>query len=107
VDPLRVLVVDDHAVFAEALRERLSAEADIEVVATAAHGRSALTAVATMHPDVVTLDIHLGDEDGLAVGRRLLDVAPQVVLVAVTCVDDPRVAADAVRAGVRSWVPKT
>lgn len=106
VGPFRVVVVDDHPIFAEALRERLSAEPDINVVATAADGRSALTAVATLQPDVVTLDIHLGDEDGVAVGAQLLDVAPRLLLIAVTCVDDPRVAVEAVWAGVRAWVPK-
>lgn len=106
VGPLRVVVVDDHPVFAEALRERLSAEPDIDVVATAADSRSALSAVATLQPDVVTLDIPLGEEDGLAVGGHLLGVAPRLSLVAVTCVDDPRVAVQAVWTGVRAWVAK-
>lgn len=106
MDPLRVVVVDDHPVFAEALRERLATEPDIDVVAIAADGSSALAAAATLRPDVVTLDIHLGEEDGLAVGSRLLGIAPRSALVAVTCVEDPQVAVRAVLAGVRAWVPK-
>jgi DNA-binding NarL/FixJ family response regulator len=106
VDPLRIVIVDDHPVFAEALRERLSAETDLDVVATAADGRAARSAVATLQPDVVTLDIQLGEEDGLAVGTELLDIAPRLALVAVTCVDDPLRAVEGVRAGVRAWVPK-
>lgn len=103
---VRVVIVDDHPVFAVAMQERLSAEADIEVVATAADGHSARAAVATQQPDVVTLDILLGDDDGLAVGRQLHDIAPGVSLIAVTCMNDPQLAADAVRAGVQAWVPK-
>jgi DNA-binding NarL/FixJ family response regulator len=106
VDPVRIVVVDDHPVFAEALRDRLSAEPDIEVVAIAPDGRSVKSAVATLQPDVVTLDLHLGEEDGLAVGTQLLKIAPGLVLIAVTCVEDPLRAVDAVRAGVRAWVPK-
>ncbi|GAB2651780.1 response regulator transcription factor [Kribbella swartbergensis] len=104
VSPLRVVIVHGQPAFAEALQERLSAEPDIDVVGTAADGRSALTAVTNLNPDLVLLDLHLGSEDGLAVGVQLRDIAPRAVFVAVTGVDDPRAAVRAVRMGVRAWV---
>jgi DNA-binding NarL/FixJ family response regulator len=102
--PLRLVIVHGHPVFVEALRERLSTEPDLEVAGTATDGSSALT-VARLRPDVVTFDVRLGEEDGLVVGARMREIAPDTVFVAVTSVDDPRVAAQAVRMGVRAWVP--
>lgn len=104
VNSLRVMIVHGQPAFAEALQERLSAEPDIDVVGTAADSRSALAAVTKLKPDLVMLDLHLGSEDGLAVGVQLRDIAPQAVFVAVTGEDDPRAAVRAVRMGVRAWV---
>jgi two-component system NarL family response regulator len=102
--PLRVVIVHGQPAFAEALQERLSAEPDIDVVGTAADSRTALAAVTRLKPDLVMIDPHLGSEDGLAVGAQLREIAPGIVLVAVTGVDDPRAAMRAVRMGVRAWV---
>jgi DNA-binding NarL/FixJ family response regulator len=104
VNSLRVVIVHGQPAFAEALQERLSAEPDIDVVGTAADSHSALVAVTNLKPDLVMLDLHLGSEDGLAVGVQLRDIAPQAVFVAVTGEDDPRAAVRAVRMGVRAWV---
>jgi DNA-binding NarL/FixJ family response regulator len=103
---LGIVVVDDHAVFAEALSQRLAAEPDIEVLGVAYDTRSAMASVATIHPDVVTLDVRLGEEDGIALCARMLDRVPGLSMVAVTGVEDPVQAVDAIRAGVRAWVLK-
>jgi DNA-binding NarL/FixJ family response regulator len=105
VDPLRLVIVHSHSVFVEALRERLSTEPDIEVVGTATDSRSALALVTRVSPHVVAFDVRVGDEDGLALGAELRELAPTTALVAVTSVDNPRVAVQAVRLGVRAWVP--
>jgi DNA-binding NarL/FixJ family response regulator len=103
---LGVVVVDDHPVFAEALSHRLAIEPDIEVLGVSYDSRSAMASVATLHPDIVTLDIRLGDEDGIALCAKMLDRAPHLCVVAVTGVDDPAQAVDGIRAGVRAWVLK-
>jgi DNA-binding NarL/FixJ family response regulator len=102
----RIVVIDDHPVFAEALKARLSAEPDMDVVGTAASSREALALVAGVRPDLVTLDIQLGREDGLALCEEMLESVSTLLIVAVTCVDDAARAVEAVRMGVRGWVAK-
>lgn len=65
--PIRVLVVDDSAFVRKVLRELLSAEADIEVVGVARDGLEALEQIASLDPDVLTLDLLMPDLDGLGV----------------------------------------
>jgi DNA-binding NarL/FixJ family response regulator len=63
---IRILVVDDHALFREGLARLLSAEADLEVVAHCATAAEGLRALASMSVDLVLLDVDLGDERGLS-----------------------------------------
>jgi DNA-binding NarL/FixJ family response regulator len=76
-----VLIVDDHAVFRASARALLEAEG-FDVVGEAADGAEALHAVAVLRPEIVLLDIHLPDIDGLAVAEQLAIIphAPAVVL---------------------------
>lgn len=79
---LTVLVVDDHAEFRLSARALLEAQG-FDVVGEAGTGAEAITAVHSLSPDVVLLDIRLPDLDGIAVAERvaLLPAPPQVVLV--------------------------
>jgi DNA-binding NarL/FixJ family response regulator len=104
---IRVLIVDDHALFAEALAARLSAEPDLEVLPIAQDIRRAAALIATEAPHVVVLDLVLGEESGLdaldLVRRRHPDVRV-VILSGITDID-PMVAA--LRRGAVGWLPKT
>jgi DNA-binding NarL/FixJ family response regulator len=103
---IRVAIIDDHRVFAEALATRLSTEPDLEVVGTAGSSVEALELTSRSGIDVVALDLDLGGEDGLEVGRQLRDRLPDIGIVIVTGrVDDSRVA-EAVQMGIRGWVGK-
>jgi DNA-binding NarL/FixJ family response regulator len=76
-----VLIVDDHAAFRASASALLEAEG-FDVVGEAADGAEALRAVAALRPEIVLLDIHLPDLDGLAVAEQLATIphAPAVVL---------------------------
>ena len=102
---IRVAVIDDHRVFAEALASRLSDEPDLEVVGTAGAAAEALELFLHTEIHVVTLDLDLAGEDGLALGRQLLDRWPDLGIVVVTGGADDRVS-EAVQMGVRGWVFK-
>ena len=103
----RVLIVDDHKVFSDALAFRLSAEPDLEVVAVEATGRGALQAIDLRHPDIVVLDVELDEDgDGIELLRSLEEANPETRVLVVTAHDDAPTAARAMRAGARAFVPK-
>jgi two-component system, NarL family, nitrate/nitrite response regulator NarL len=104
-DKIRALIVDDHTLFAEAVRATLEARG-IEVVAVVANGAEALEAVAAHRPDLVLLDLGLPDRSGLAVGADILDEAPETKVLALTALDDPRAVKEAMRTGFHGYLTK-
>jgi two-component system nitrate/nitrite response regulator NarL len=104
-DQIRTLIVDDHTLFAEAVRATLEARG-IQVVAVAANGAAALEAVASHRPDLVLMDIGLPDRSGLAVGAEIVEEWPGTKVVALTALDDPRAVKEAVRSGFHGYVVK-
>jgi DNA-binding NarL/FixJ family response regulator len=106
VPPIRVLVVDDHRVFTDALAARLEAEPGLTVVGTAGSVAAAYAAATPMRPHVVLLDMELGDGNGLTLMPRLAEHHPDIRVVVVTCNDNVRAACDSVRAGALGFVPK-
>lgn len=104
--PVRVLLVDDHAIVREGLRTLLAEETGIAVVGEAATGAAALDLAAALRPDVVLMDLVLPDLDGIAATARLRERgAPCRVLVLTSFADDRRVR-DAIRAGAVGYLLK-
>ena len=66
---IRVLIVDDHAVMRAGLEQLLAQAEDIEVVGTAADGAQALTQARELAPDVVLMDLHMPEVDGVTATR--------------------------------------
>ncbi len=106
-DKLRIAIVDDHRVFSDALSLRLSDEPDLEVVGTASSRDAALELLAREEPDVVTLDLALGDDDGLALAHDVTERWSDMAMVVVTGLDGDEEVVEAVRLGIRGWVQKT
>jgi DNA-binding NarL/FixJ family response regulator len=105
VRTIRVLIVDDHVLFAEVLRHSIEARG-IEVVGCASTAAEALGMTRRSRPDVVLVDIGLPDRSGLALGRDILDLRPNVKTVAVTALNDPIVKREAIRAGFSGFISK-
>ncbi|WP_030169250.1 response regulator transcription factor [Spirillospora albida] len=103
----RVLIVDDHALFAEALAARLGREPDLVILPVAADARRALALTATERPDVAVLDMALGAESGLDVLDLLRERHPDVRVVMLTASTDLGAMVDAIRRGAVGWLPKT
>jgi DNA-binding NarL/FixJ family response regulator len=107
MDPIRVLIVDDHTLFAEALAARLSREPDLVILPVAPDVRRALALVTTERPHVLALDLMLGVESGLDVLDHVRDKYPDIRVVALTAVSDIDTMVRTIRRGAVGWLPKT
>ncbi|GMA40922.1 response regulator transcription factor [Mobilicoccus caccae] len=103
---IRVLLVDDEELIREALRSLLEREADIEVVACAADGRSAVEAARGQRPDVVVADLTMPGLDGLGVVRELSRVLPDCAVVILTGYGNPLAIRRALSSGARGFLAK-
>jgi DNA-binding NarL/FixJ family response regulator len=106
VRTVRVLIVDDHALFAEALMLTLGIDDRIDVVGHASSGREGLTLARTLRPDVVLMDLHMPGMDGIEATKALLRVLPAVRVVMVTAANAPRCRQRAREAGAVRYVTK-
>ena len=104
--PVRVLLVDDQALFREALATLLEVRPEIEVVGEAGDGATALDRVAETRPDVVLMDLHMPVLDGTAATRRLRVEHPEVRVLALTTFDDDEDVFAALRAGAVGYLLK-
>jgi DNA-binding NarL/FixJ family response regulator len=104
--PVRVLLVDDQALFREALATLLDVRDDVEVVGEAADGDEALRRVAALSPDVVLMDLRMPVLDGIAATRRLRAERPDVRVIALTTFDDDEDVFAALRAGAVGYLLK-
>jgi two-component system chemotaxis response regulator CheB len=84
VKPVRILVVDDAVVARRVISDILAAEEDFEVVGTAPNGNVALTKIARLHPDVVTLDIDMPELDGMQTLTAIRSRHPEIRVIMVS-----------------------
>ena len=103
---VRVLLVDDQALFREALGTLLDARPEVEVVGEAGDGHQALERAAALAPDVVLMDLHMPVLDGIAATRRLRVEQPGVRVLALTTFDDDEDVFAALRAGALGYLLK-
>jgi len=105
-DPIRVLVVDDHAVVREGLRAFLELQDGIEVVGEAADGQEALEEAARLRPHVVLMDLVMPRLDGLGAMRALRESARDVRVIVLTSFLDDDKLLPALRAGAAGYLLK-
>lgn len=105
-EPIRVLIVDDHAVVRQGLKTFLRTQDDIEVVGEAADGEEAVRRAAELEPDVVLMDLLMPKRDGVEATEAILAAnADTRVIVLTSFTDDDRVVS-AVRAGAAGYMLK-
>jgi DNA-binding NarL/FixJ family response regulator len=103
---LRVLAVDDHPAVRAGLSSLFAAEDGLELVGGAATVREAVTLSEELRPDVVVLDVHLPDGDGLGLCLRLQAADPAPAVLLYTAFADARLGVAAVVAGARGLIGK-
>jgi two-component system NarL family response regulator len=107
VAALRVLVVDDHALFRDGLVGLLSAEGDVEVVGEAGDGLEALVKAKELKPDLILMDVTMPGCDGLEATQRIKAALPEVKIVMLTVHDDDENLFEAIKAGAEGYLLKS
>lgn len=106
--PVRVYLVDDHALFRAGVRAELdNLTDDVEVVGEAGSVAESVVGIAHTRPDVVLLDVHMPDGGGAEVLRRIRPELPDVVFLALSVSDAAEDVIAVIRAGARGYVTKT
>lgn len=104
---IRVLLVDDHRMVREALRDALAKVADVQIVGEAGDARSAIEQAQLQSPDVIVLDIGLPDLNGMEVVVRLREAGSQAKIVVLSAYSDKRFVTEMLRSGASAYVTKS
>lgn len=107
MDQLRLLIVDDHAIFRQGLRALLDMEDDFTVIGEASRGDEAIAMVAEDPPDVILLDLHLPDGNGSEFCGQLLEASPNSRVLILSAYDDDQEISAALIGGASGYVLKT
>ncbi|RCW46683.1 LuxR family two component transcriptional regulator [Halopolyspora algeriensis] len=106
--PVRVFLVDDHALFRAGVRAELADAGDrVEVIGEAGSVDEAVAGIGHFAPEVVLLDVHMPDGGGSEVLRRVRDRQPEVVFLALSVSDAAEDVITVIRGGARGYVTKT
>ena len=104
--PSRIILADDHPLFRAALRQLLSAQPGLEVVAEAAEGREALELCRRLHPDLVVMDVMMPKMSGIEATRAIKRQLPTTVVLMLSAFENPEYLLEALRAGAAGYVLK-
>jgi DNA-binding NarL/FixJ family response regulator len=102
----KVLIVDDHPVFRQGLRDVLETDPKLTIIGEAADGEVALELVQEISPDVILMDINLPTMNGLQVTRKIKGQFPQIKIIMITGYDDVEQVFHALRSGASAYCPK-
>jgi DNA-binding NarL/FixJ family response regulator len=103
---VRVLIADDHSLVRSGLRSVLESEPAIEVIGEATDGHNALALAEELLPDVVLMDIKMGDWDGVTATRRVRNSVPSTRVIVLTNYDEDELVFAAIRAGASGYLLK-
>jgi DNA-binding NarL/FixJ family response regulator len=105
-EPIRVLVVDDHALFRRGLEMVLAQESDIEVVGEAGDGAEAVTRATETLPDIVLMDVRMPRRSGIEACTAIKDAVPSAKIVMLTISDEEADLYEAIKAGASGYLLK-
>jgi two-component system NarL family response regulator len=105
-EPIRVLIVDDHALFRRGLQMVLEGESDIDVVSEATDGDEAVERAEATTPDVVLMDVRMPKRSGIEATRMIKEVLPSTQIVMLTISDEEADLYEAIKAGAAGYLLK-
>jgi DNA-binding NarL/FixJ family response regulator len=106
MEPIRVLIADDHPLFRDGLRTLLQSRTETEVLGETATGEETIAKAATLQPDVILMDINMPGTNGIEATRRILHTSPHTGILVVTMYEDDDSVFAAMRAGARGYLLK-
>lgn len=107
IDTISILLVDDHALMREGLRQLLSLEADLRVADEAMDGFEAMQKVRQLQPDVVLMDISMPVVDGIVVTQQIVHEFPAIAVIMLTMHRQDQQVLQAIKSGARGYLLKT
>ena len=105
-DAIRVLIVDDHALFRRGLQMVLEGEPDIDVVGEASDGHEAIDRAENTTPDVVLMDVRMPKRSGIEATRAIAESVPSARIVMLTVSDEEEDLYEAIKAGATGYLLK-
>ena len=103
---IRILLVDDHRIVRQGLRQILNARSNVEVVAEASNGQEALDLCQTATPDIVIMDLAMPVMNGVEATRRIRQSFPKVQVLALSMHKDSVYVREVLRAGAKGYMLK-
>jgi NarL family two-component system response regulator YdfI len=105
-DPIRILIVDDHAIVREGLRLILETVKDFMVIGEAADGSEAIDLAAELSPDVVLMDLRMPRMDGITAIQHLQEDRPEIPIIILTTYNEDEMMYKGLQAGARGYLLK-
>jgi len=105
-DPIRILIVDDHAIVREGLRLILETVKDFVVIGEAADGSEAIDLAAELSPDVVLMDLRMPKMDGITAIQHLQEDRPEIAVIILTTYNEDEMMYKGLQAGARGYLLK-
>ena len=106
MNPVRILLADDHTVMRNGLRLLLERQPNLQVVGEAADGRQAVSLCETVNPDVVVMDIAMPNLNGIEAARQIVNRNPRTAIAILSMHSDESYVIRALKAGARAYLLK-
>ncbi len=106
MEPIRVLIADDHTLFRAGLHALLNLFSDILVVGEASTGEEAITKAEAVQPDIILMDVQMPGVNGIEATRRIVRTSPNIGIIVVTMFEDNESVFSAMRAGAHGYILK-
>jgi len=106
MDPIRILIADDHPLFRDGLRALLESVPDMQVIGEVATGNEVMAQAQALQPDVILMDIKMPGLNGIEATRRVLQASPHIRILVITMFEDDESVFAAIRAGARGYLLK-